>query len=86
MSETRKYTHVSPDHIRLVLKTKLGEKVKWPTEVKGPDHESHRRQIKDAAKKCKLEGGKLLLRISFTKTINTRRADGKFQNICRIKL
>jgi hypothetical protein len=31
-----------------VLKTKPGEKVKWPSEVKGADLDTHRRQIKKA--------------------------------------
>lgn len=77
MAETRKYTHVHTDHIRLVLKTRAGDRVKWPEEVKGPENESHRKQIRKAAKNHLISDGKLLHKITFTKTINARSVDGK---------
>lgn len=78
MADLRKYTRVHTDHIRVVLKTKPGEKVKWPSEVKGADLDTHRRQIKKAAKNHILKDSKLYYRISFTKTINPRHIDGKY--------
>ncbi|MDO9028365.1 MAG: hypothetical protein Q7U68_05855 [Candidatus Roizmanbacteria bacterium] len=79
MTDTRRYTHVHTNHIRLVLKTKPGEKVKWPQQVKGPDLEVHQQQIKNAAKNHLVKEGKLLYKISFTKAINERSIDGKFE-------
>jgi hypothetical protein len=81
MTDVRRYTHVHTDHIRIVLKTKPGEKVKWPQEVKGPDLEAHRRQIRTAAKNHLIKEGKLLYRVSFTKTKNARSIDGKYQKL-----
>ena len=73
----QKYTHVHTVHIRLVLKTKAGNRVKWPEEVRGPENEGHRHQIKNAAKKHIISQGKLLLKKIFTKTITARSVDGK---------
>lgn len=79
MAQTRRYTHVHTDHIRLVLKTKEGARVKWPDEVRGPDLEAHRRQIRNAAKNHVIRDGKLLHKITFTKTINARSVEGKIK-------
>ena len=85
MLETRKYTHVHTDHIRLVLKTKAGASVKWPDEVKGPENEGHRRQIRNAAKNHLISEGKLLHKITFTKTITARSIEGKIENLYQIE-
>jgi len=51
--------------------------VKWPAEVKGPENEGHHHQIKNAAKNHIISQGKLLHKITFTKTITARSIDGK---------
>jgi hypothetical protein len=77
MEQKRQYRRVHTNHIRLVLKTKPGEPIKWPTSLTGADLAAHRRQIKDAAKIHKLEGSKLLNKIKFTKTITAKSSLGK---------
>ncbi len=84
MLETRKYTHVCTDHIRLVLKTKAGARVKWPDDVKGPENEGYRQQIRNAAKNHLIKEGRLLHKIMFTKTITARSIEGKIEFLYQI--
>ena len=77
MSNNLQTKRVSTGHIRLVLKTKPGEKIEWPKEIRGPDLLIHRRHIKAIATKYKLEGKVLLNKIKFTKTIQPKNALGK---------
>ncbi len=78
MSDNLQIKRVSPEHIRLVLKTKPGERIVWPADLRGQDLFIHRRHIKDLAKKHMLKGKILLYKIKFTKTIQPKNASGKF--------
>jgi predicted heme/steroid binding protein len=74
MSDNLQIRRVSPEHIRLVLKTKPGERIKWPADLHGQDLFIHWRHIKDLAKKHMLKDKILLYKIKFTKTIQPKNA------------
>ena len=77
MTDNLQIKRVSPVHIRLVLKSKPGDKIKWQQDLRRKYLFLHRRHIKDLAKKHALDGKTLLYKIKFSKTIQPKNASGK---------
>lgn len=66
------YKRVDTELIKLVLRTPEGERVDWPTSVRGVNLRNHRDHITDQARrsgKYKLEGDTLFYRIKFCESI-----------------